>query len=356
MYPALAVLQALGNNTDSVLWVGSQSGLEEALLSPFNVRYASIPGGGVHGIEIFKLPGNIAELIKGFYAARSLVQQFKPDVIFYTGGYIGVPMSIAGRYIPAVVFVPDIEPGLALKVILRRADQIAVSTSRTIPFLKDRLKATATGYPLRQEIKKWNRADGRDFFKIKSSEKVLLVFGGSKGSQSINNALISHLEYFTQQYHVIHITGVENWMQVDAQVGKLDLSHSANYHPFPFLHAEMGAAFASADLVVCRSGASTMGELSYFGLPAILVPYPHAWKYQHQNAMYLSERGGALILEDENLEKSLRASVITLMEDSPALRDMGEKMHTLAVENAAEMIAEIIQNYRTWHPGGTHYD
>jgi UDP-N-acetylglucosamine--N-acetylmuramyl-(pentapeptide) pyrophosphoryl-undecaprenol N-acetylglucosamine transferase len=251
-------------------------------------------------------------------------------------------MALAARNIPSVVFIPDVEPGLALNVIMRTANKIAMSTDQTKKFIENSQKAHVTGYPLRKELKKWSRHSAREFFGIGKDEKVLLVFGGSKGARSINDALFSQLAALTKEMHVIHIAGKSNWDNAVEKVAEIKFPNPEKYHAYPFLEQEMGAAFAAADLVVCRAGASTIGELPYFGLPAILVPYPHAWRYQHQNAEYLVSHGGAILLKDEDLPKDLFPNITDLMRNQARLSKMRRNMHTLAAESAAEMIAEII--------------
>ena len=342
MYPALAVHQALDYRIDASLWVGSQNGLEQDILASYQIDFVGIPGGGVHGMRLSQLPRNVIELLRGYKHARSIVREFKPDVIFYTGGYIGVPMALAARNIPSVVFIPDVEPGLALNVIIRTADMIAMSTDQTEKFIKKSQNAHVSGYPIRKELKKWSRQSAREFFGIGTEEKVLLVFGGSKGARSINDALFSQLVPLTKEMHVIHITGKSNWDSASEKVASIKLSNPENYHAYPFLDHEMGAAFAAADLVVCRAGASTIGELPYFGLPAILVPYPHAWRYQHQNAEHLVSHGGAILLKDEDLPHNLSTQITDLMCDQSKLSKMRDDMRALAVENAAELMAEMI--------------
>jgi UDP-N-acetylglucosamine--N-acetylmuramyl-(pentapeptide) pyrophosphoryl-undecaprenol N-acetylglucosamine transferase len=121
---------------------------------------------------------------------------------------------------------------------------------------------------------------------------VLLVFGGSKGARSINRALLEALPGLLPEMQVLHISGNLDWPEVEAARSALSTGEAAawaeRYHAFPYLHDEMGAALAAADLVVARAGASTLGEFPALGLPAILVPYPHAWRYQKVNADYLA--------------------------------------------------------------------
>jgi UDP-N-acetylglucosamine--N-acetylmuramyl-(pentapeptide) pyrophosphoryl-undecaprenol N-acetylglucosamine transferase len=342
VFPALAVLQALENKAEDILWVGSRSGMEETLLAQYRLPFKAISAAGIHGIGILHLPKNSLQLFKGWQESKVIIHDFKPHVIFFTGGYLGIPMSAAARNIPSVVFIPDIEPGLALKIIMRSANSVAVSTDLSLPYIRDKKKARVTGYPLRKEIKRWNRKASRAHFNIPMHSKVLLVFGGSKGARSINQALMPILNKLIKDMHVIHITGMDNWKDVQTIKEFNSELWSPYYHAFPFLHEDMGAAFAAADLAVCRAGASTIGELPYFGLPAIMVPYPHAWRYQHQNAEYLINKGGAEIIEDKNLSIELYRRIIEIISDKKKLESMGKNMQALAVVNAEQSIANLL--------------
>ena len=342
MYPALAVLQALKNRIKDILWVGSCSGLEKKLLAQYQFPFKTISAAGVHGIDISHLPHNILQLLKGWRESKKIIRDFDPHVIFFSGGYLGIPMSAAARNIPSVAFIPDIEPGLALKIIIRSAEKIAVSTEQSIPFIREKNKVKITGYPLRKEIKKWDRKESRAHFKIDNKSKVLLVFGGSKGARSINQALMPILDKLIQDMHVIHITGTDNWNDIQAYIESKSQFYSTNYHVFPFLYEDMGAAFAAADLAVCRAGASTIGELPYFGLPAIMVPYPYAWHYQHQNAEYISKKGGAEIIEDKNLSNDLYRKIVEIISNRKKIISMRKNMQKLAVLDAGQSIANLI--------------
>jgi len=342
IYPALAVHQALVDKTEAALWVGSENGLEESLLAPFNISFRSIPGGGIHGMGAAQLVRNTIELTRGYQKAKQIIKDFSPDVIFYTGGYIGVPMAFAARRTPSVVFVPDIEPGLALKTIIKKAEIICVSTDLSTEYINHSKNMIVTGYPLREEIKEWNRESGRGHFGIGKSEKIILIFGGSKGARSINDALIPNINALTKDSHIIHITGVANWEACQSMIDQESLNEPERYHPYPFMHSEMGAALASADLVVCRAGASTIGELPYFGLPAILVPYPHAWRYQRQNADYLTGAKAAVLLRDSQLQDQLLPTINQLILDEKKLDAMKMNMKNIAVDGAAARIADVI--------------
>ena len=342
VYPALSVLQALGDRAQAVLWVGGQGGMEADLVRRAGVPFRAIPAAGVHGVSLRRLPGNTWQLVRGYREARRLVREFRPDVLFFTGGYVAVPVGLAGRRIPTVLYVPDIEPGLALKSLARLADRIALTAEDSNAFFPNHRGLVVTGYPVRSSLLQWSRDQARAHFGLQKDQKVLLVFGGSKGARSINRALLSGLDRLLPQMDVVHITGTLDWPEVEAARDQLPQDLRVHYHAFPYLHEDMGAALAAADLVVSRAGASVLGEFPMFGLPAVLVPYPHAWRYQQVNAAYLADRGAAQIIPDQALPQQLVPAVLRLMEDAATRQRMAEAMSSLARPDAAQRIAAVL--------------
>ena len=145
-------------------------------------------------------------------------------------------------------------------------------------------------------------------------------------------------------YQVIHLSGTLDWPEVQANAEFLSEEQRTYYRPYPFLHQRMGAAFRSADLVLARAGASMLGECPAFGLPAILVPYPYAWRYQKVNAEYLVERGAAIMLEDEMLVDHLLPTLIEMVNDSDRLERMAVASRKLAIPDAEDRLARVIQD------------
>jgi len=315
--------------------------MEHTLLNSYDIKFRTIPAAGLHGVGFWSLPRNISLLFIGWRKAKSIIHQFKPHVMFLTGGYLGVPVAIAGKRIPSVVFIPDIEPGLALKTIIRFGQRIAAVSEASLPYLGKK-QVTISGYPVRKDLIKWDRKSGRDYFKIPRDIPILMVYGGSKGARSINLALRPILSALLEEMHVIHISGPDNWEEIRGWSEIFQSKAATHYHAYPFLNKEIGAAFAAADLVVCRAGASTMGELPFFGLPAILVPYPFAWKFQQQNAAALEKQGGAVILNDSELQSKLQGTIQSLIKDKQRLQYMSKSMKRMSKPDAAEKIAEII--------------
>jgi UDP-N-acetylglucosamine--N-acetylmuramyl-(pentapeptide) pyrophosphoryl-undecaprenol N-acetylglucosamine transferase len=321
------------------LWVGGETGMEEALVKRQGIAFQSIPAAGVHGVGLVTMPRNLVLLGRGILAAGRILREFNPDVLFFTGGYVAVPVALAGRSIPILLYVPDIEPGIALKSLARFSNVIAVTTEQSQQYFNKRVYET--GYPLRPDLALWDRQTAHRHLGISGALPSLLVFGGSQGARSINMAVLLHLRALLQKFEIIHLTGELDWQIVNAEREQLPVELAARYHALPYLH-EMGAALAAADLVVSRAGASCLGEFPLFGLPAMLVPYPHAWRYQKVNSDYLARRGAAVILEDHRLKDELLVTLNILFDNPNKLKAMRAAMFGLSHPRAADKIASTL--------------
>jgi UDP-N-acetylglucosamine--N-acetylmuramyl-(pentapeptide) pyrophosphoryl-undecaprenol N-acetylglucosamine transferase len=329
-------------NKAEVLWVGGEGGMEARLVERANVPFKTIPAAGVHGVGLKTLPGNVIRLVRGFFAARRILHDFKPEVLFFTGGYVAVPMALAGMRVPTVLFVPDIEPAFALKTLARFADKIAVTSQDSFRYFNRRERLVLTGYPTRPDLSRWTRSDARRTLRLTGDAPILLVFGGSKGAHSINIAVLANLSALLDQVQLIQITGELDWPTVETRAKELTEVQAAHYHAFPYLHEEMGAALAAADLALSRAGASTLGEYPLFGLPAVLVPYPYAWRYQKVNADTLVQHGAAVMLEDRKLSDQLLPTVMDLLSQPQKLASMRNAMQRLSHPEAAVEIGRQI--------------
>ncbi len=342
MYPALAVLQALESKLEAVIWVGAKGGMEAELVKNQSLPYAEIPAAGVHGVGWRTLPGNIFKLLQGIFASQRILRQFKPDVILFTGGFIAAPMAIASLHIPSLLYVPDIEPGMAIKFIARFSKKIALTNELSSQFFKNKSKLEITGYPTRSDLARWEKTQSKKLFNFNKEQPVLLILGGSRGARSINNALIKILPDLLPRVQIIHITGKLDWNSVQEAKKQLNEDLSVNYYIAPYLHEEMGAALSAANLVVSRAGASSLGEYPSYGLPAILVPYPYAWRYQKVNAEYLINKNAALMVHDEDLSNALLPTIQSLLEHPEKLAVMQNAMTSLAKPGAANQIANLV--------------
>jgi UDP-N-acetylglucosamine--N-acetylmuramyl-(pentapeptide) pyrophosphoryl-undecaprenol N-acetylglucosamine transferase len=213
----------IGDEHESVeiLWVGSSGGMEADLVRRQGLAYQGIPAAGIHGIGIRSMPRNLWQVGRGLMAARRLLRQFRPDVLFFTGGYVAVPLALATRLpalgipVPAnLLYVPDIEPGWALKTLSRFADHIALTVDDSKSYFKDTKDTTVTGYPTRQDLRVWNKPSALEFLKLSPDLLILLVVGGSTGARSINRALLPILPELLGEMQVVHLAGKRDWEEV----------------------------------------------------------------------------------------------------------------------------------------------
>jgi UDP-N-acetylglucosamine--N-acetylmuramyl-(pentapeptide) pyrophosphoryl-undecaprenol N-acetylglucosamine transferase len=316
--------------------------MEADLVTRAGINFTTIPAAGVHGVGLKALPGNLARLMRGYGAARKMLREFEPDAMFFTGGYVAGPVALAGRKIPTAIYVPDIEPGLALKFLARFADHIAVTAEDSRQYFPNDDRVVVTGYPVRSKMAKWDKDEAFQTFGFSAELPTLLVTGGSLGALSINKAVTTALSDLLPEMQIVHITGARTWEQFKDVVTTLPEDLRPRYQAFSYLHEEMGAAFAIADLVVSRAGASSIGEYPHFAIPAILVPYPHAWRYQKVNADYLANKDAALTLEDERLSAELAPLILDLIRDTNKRTQMRQKIKSLANDNAAAEIAMLL--------------
>lgn len=344
IYPALAVAEALHEKhpQSELVFVGS-GGLERDLVPESGIGFAAyhdVQGGPVAGVSLGRKLLSAAQLSLGTLQALGLLWRYRPQVLLLTGGWCGLPVALAARLmrVPALIYLPDIEPGSTIRLLQRFARRVAVTVPDAGRYFPAG-KAVVTGYPLRREVTQATREAGIAHFGLDPARRTLLVFGGSRGARSINRALLAIVpDLLRDGWQIIHVTGTLDWPEVEAERARL--GDVAGYLAYPYLHHEMGLAFAAADLAVSRSGASTLAEFPLFGLPAILVPYPHAWRYQKVNADYLAERGAAQVMEDARMTTELLPVIRQITTDPARLAQMRDCAAALAQPDGAERIAE----------------
>jgi UDP-N-acetylglucosamine--N-acetylmuramyl-(pentapeptide) pyrophosphoryl-undecaprenol N-acetylglucosamine transferase len=226
----------------------------------------------------------------------------------------------------------------------RLCDKVATTTEASAAYIA-RAKMVVTGYPVREAFAGLNRESARARLNLPQGrdERVLLVFGGSKGAQSINRAVVAGIEHLLRDATVVQVTGAASWDETRAAHAALPEALQARWRIYEYLHEDMAAAMTAADLTVCRSGASALGELTYVGLPSVLVPYPYAWRYQKVNADYLVERGAAKLLPDAELGASLASLVSGLLQDTEQLASMRAAALSHGRRDGAARIAQVVR-------------
>jgi undecaprenyldiphospho-muramoylpentapeptide beta-N-acetylglucosaminyltransferase len=348
VYPALAVVGALRKlyPDDLMLtFVGARGDMAFDLIDPAQFDHVrAVWGGPLHGVSRGQQVISALKILVGIVQSLGLVIRQRPQVLFLTGGWVGFPVAAACWLLrrPVVVYVPDIEPGLALRLLGRYvARVIAATVQATAPFFPGK-RVVETGYPLRAQMHGVDRAAAVQTFEFDAARRIVLVFGGSRGAHAINT-LISAIapELLARGVQIIHVTGKLDWEQVQAAHAQLSAAQQADYRIFPYM-PDIERAFAAADLVISRAGAATLAEYPEHALPAILVPYPYAWRYQRVNADWLVERGAAIRLDEDRLAAELLPLIRDLLDDPARLESMRAAMAALKHSDGAENIARLL--------------
>jgi UDP-N-acetylglucosamine--N-acetylmuramyl-(pentapeptide) pyrophosphoryl-undecaprenol N-acetylglucosamine transferase len=325
-----------------VSFVGTADGFERPLLHESGVNFGQtyeVMAGPLNGVGIIKASQSALKMLWGISQATRIITRQKPQTILLTGGWANVPLALAATVlrVPMLVYLPDIEPAKTIQFLAKVARKIAITVPDSARFFQNG-QTVLTGYPLRQTMLTATREKALKHFGLDSTKPILLVFGGSRGAQRINIAIENILPDLLQDgIQVLHITGTLDWQRSHDTTLPFQ---KATYYPMAYLHDDMGLAMACADLVVCRAGASVLGELPHFGLPSILVPYPHAWQYQKTNADYIAQRGAGIRMDDGQMATNLLPTIRQLFRNRVQLETMRQNAQKLSQGNGAEAIAQ----------------
>lgn len=344
IYPALSVLEALRQRHGQDLearFLGPEDRGERRLVEGAHVPFVAVPSAAVRGRGPIGLARSAARIVRGTAIAWRRLREFKPDVVFSTGGYASFPASVAARLLrrPLVVYLPDVSPGWAIRVEARLATRLATTADAARDHLPRR-KTVVTGYPVRPEFFRETKESARAAIGLPGSGRVLLVAGASQGARTINRAVFDAVSDLCGAATVVHITGAHD--EPEARRLRDTLGEAAvRYQPAAF-RDDLPLVMVAADLAVMRAGASVLGELPAAGLPAVLVPGTYAGGHQYDNARWLAESGAAVILEESRLA-DLAATVTSLLADDARLIEMQGAARALAKPLAATAIAELVE-------------
>ncbi len=266
----------------------------------------------------------------------------RPAAIFTTGGYVAIPVLLAARIlrIPSVLWEGNAIPGRSVRMVARWATVLTATHPETIEML-GHPRAFVTGTPIRS-VGMIDPDGARTTFGGRPGERILLVFGGSQAVRRINAAVLGALPRLVVRARVIHVTGDDGYAAAIAARDALPEEVRDRYQPRAFLHEEMSAALAAADLAVGRAGASTLAEAAAFALPMAIVPYPHAAGHQRRNAEIQVESGAALMIEDEALDADTLVEAAGLLADPARHAAMSAAARDLARPGAADAVAELV--------------
>lgn len=358
LFPGIAVAEEFlaWEKGNEVLFIGTEKGIEARILPRLGFRLEFIAAAGIRGKSGFSRIKGLAMLLYGYAQARRILRTFRPDRVLGVGGYASGPVVLAagGMGLKRFIHEQNAIPGFTNKVLARFSDRIFISLAESEQFFAGG-EILLTGNPIRKEILAEvlrggeppaisnahlsARGEGEDF--------RLLVFGGSAGAHSINNALVAALPLlsrFRENLTITHQTGENDLAEVRAAYQR----EGFKAETVPFID-NMAGAYRNADLIVCRAGATTVAEVTACGKPCIFIPYPYAVDdHQRRNAEALLKKGAGFMILDRELSGESLARLITDLIGNPGkLEEAGRNAKNLARLDAAQVIvAEMVKGSR----------
>ncbi len=342
LFPAIAIANELRDSDPTVelLFVGAIGKMEMDKVPRAGYKIIGLPVTGFHRRFSFKNILFPFRLLSSMIKASRLINQFKPDLVIGTGGFASGPvLRVAARKgILTMIQEQNSFPGVTNRLLAHKADRICVAyTGMEHYFPKD--KMVITGNPVRSDllIPMARIPEAKALFQTDGTKPVILIFGGSQGARTINRSLFAKIDEISKApVEIIWQTGSSFFNQAKEAVA---VQGALNIRVLEFIH-EMNFAYALADLVVCRSGAITLSELSLLGKPAILVPLPSAAEdHQAKNARSFVEAGAAVLVTDADAPETLVDKMLELLEDKTKLETMSRKMAVFARPDAVKEIA-----------------
>ncbi len=303
--PNIALLPRLRELNYDIEYIGSYTGIEKELIEQEGIPYHAISTGKLRRYFSLKNFTDPFRVLKGMSEARKLVKLLEPDVIFSKGGFVSVPVVLAGRRlkVPVIIHESDMTPGLANRISMSAATKICCNFPETLKSLPAD-KAVLTGQPIRQELLNGDKYRALNFLHFNTDKPVIMVTGGSLGAAAINDAVRSILPELLKSYQVIHLCGK----------GKLDdsLNDLPGYAQYEYIKDELKDLFALADIVVSRAGANAICELLALHKPNLLIPLSANASRGDQilNARSFEKQGFSMVLEEEEITDDVLLSKI----------------------------------------------
>jgi UDP-N-acetylglucosamine--N-acetylmuramyl-(pentapeptide) pyrophosphoryl-undecaprenol N-acetylglucosamine transferase len=355
--PVLAVIASIRElKPDSeILFVCSGKDYEVSLLEKSNIKYKVIQSGKFRrynrglikeALDLKTQAQNVRDLgrtIAGYSYAKKIIKDFKPDVVFIKGGYVGVPVgkAAASLGVPYVIHESDSVMGKANKILSKKATAVAVSFPKEAYDDMDDSKMYFTGNPVRPEF--YIAADSKPEHR-KEQKPNTLIIGGSQGAESINQMVFDNIELFTKSFDLLHITGEQGIERARYMRHKLPSELKKSYEPHGFLTDEIVAAYKWADIVVSRAGMNSLCEIAALSKPAIIIPLESSTNnHQAKNAQYLAGHGAVRVLNQSDAAGvRLINEVSKLWSDKDAMKYLANSIHKLFKPEASGNIAKLI--------------
>lgn len=348
--PAVAIAKYVKEKEpdSEILFVGTERGLEKTLVPKegFDIKFVKVSGlKRKLTIENLKV---LSQFVTSKLEAGKIVDEFKPDIVIGTGGYACAPAVYAARKrkIPTIIHEQNVYPGLAIKMLAKKADVTAISFAETEKYIEAR-SCALTGNPLRPNLfEKVDREAVKDAVFFDCKTPMVLFFGGSLGAERMNDALVDMITEGFEGFNLIAATGERHYEGIVKRLEDKGIDHKEveNLVLLPYIYS-MNEVLNSCDVAVCRAGAITISELNALGKAAVLIPSPYvAHNHQEHNARYLEERGAAEVLLENELDgKSLKEKIMSTLENGERLREMCENSARMGQRDACEKIYALMK-------------
>ncbi len=337
-----------------IIFIGTDRGLENDLVPRAGYELKKINAYGFDRTISFQNIKKIYKTFRSIKEAKKIIEEFKPDVIIGTGGYICVPVGLSAKNkkVPLVLHESNAFPGVAVKILSKKTNKILLGFEDAKERLPKAKKIVVTGTPTKVKKVDVSEQKKKELLKqngLKSDKPIVLFFGGSQGAQSINNSLIDIIsENKNKNYQIMWAAGPAQYEEIAKilkEKYKLEIEDIPNVKIVPYIY-NMEEMMNIVDLVVCRSGAMTITEIANVGKPAIFIPFPFATEnHQEYNAKVLEKKDAAKIILDKDLTSEiLNRTIEELVSDRKMLLQMGKNANSVAIPNVEEKIYEEIKN------------
>lgn len=358
IYPALALIdriKELHEDTD-FLYVGTHRGLESKIVPNHGVSFSPIEVEGFkRNLSLKGIQYNLRTIKLFFQAiqkAKKLIDDFKPDIVVGTGGYVSAPVCYAAtkRNIPTVIHEQNSVAGVTNKFLAKYVSAIAVGFEEAkYQFKGNEDKVYYTGNPRAQEVAGLKKTTILEKYLLDPEEKTVLIFGGSRGAPKINQVVLdSAKELAHKPYQVLFVTGETHYETISKKWNKLlqDENEQSNTVVVPYIN-QLPEVFASVSLVVSRSGATTLAELTSLGVPSILIPSPNVTEdHQTKNSQSLENVGAAVsIKESELTSEQLLSTLDDLLMDNVKRDEMAKQARNLGKQNASDLLIKLMMDF-----------
>ena len=358
--PGIAIANKIKeeDKNSKVLFIGTNRGLENDLVPRAGYELKTVNAYGIERkltIQNFK---RLYSTIKSVKEAKKILIEFKADVVIGTGGYICMPVILAANKlkIPTLLHESNAFPGVAVRLLSKKVNTVLVGFEDAKQRLKKAKNVVVTGNPTKIKKQNFTSNQKEEIIKsigLKANKPIVLVFGGSQGAKSINESFIDIIKNKkNKEYQIIWAAGPSQYEEIKEKLNddNININNIENVKIVPYIY-NMEEVMNVVDLVVCRSGAMTITEISIVGKPAIFIPFPFATEnHQEYNARVLEKVGAAEIILDKELNSDiLDKKIKEIVISKEKIVDMGKKANKCAVENVTDKIYQEVKKVECCH-------